>query len=331
MTMEIVSFDSKYAPLLDQLARLRSVEPIRLAVGQAPSKGSQLKSAALFPPASSNQPPQVVFNIQPPVARPPVVLSEFMQHALAQANFANPPATPRTWQPVRPSEALLALVRQAQTAPAIQSWANKDAGPRLGATLKTGGNDAAGYKLGNLTIPFGFKNPIIPQPPVQRHPLGQIWADPQKANERVLFAGEAVDLVGKLFPQLGLPIEALGEIVNVAGVITGTVGIVDAFQRGDRGALVGCSLTVGASALGLIGALSGNSSLATAGMIVKFSKSGWTCFGPSLPPTAPAKTPPSPMLGSVLGAPNLSSWTYDPASRSWRLADFPVRRSPPSG
>jgi hypothetical protein len=155
-------------------------------------------------------------------------------------------------------------------------------------------NDIAGSKISCPVLTSGLKVDILSR-----------RIDLQKANDRVNFAGETVDVFGKFFPQYGASIAVVGDIVDVAGVIIGGLGMADALQRGDKRALVGCSLATGASALGLIGTLTGYPYLQNAGILAKFSKSGWTLLCPSLPEPL---VKPTQQLG----------WTYDPTSKTWK-------------
>jgi hypothetical protein len=111
----------------------------------------------------------------------------------------------------------------------------------------------------------------------------------------------------------------------VAAIVTSGVGFVDAIQRGDKRALLSCSLTAGASALQLVGAISGHTSFCTVGMFLKWSKSGWTFFYPAPPSKTQSFVPTSPLTGSTPGLPGLSSWTYHPVSSSWSSAISPMK------
>jgi hypothetical protein len=157
-------------------------------------------------------------------------------------------------------------------------------------------NDIAGRKISCPALTSGLEDDTLSR-------RNQI--DLQKANDRLIFAGETVDGLGKFLPQYGTPIDVLGDIVDVAGVIIGGLGMADALERHDKRALIGCSLATGASALGLIGTLTGHPSLQNASILAKFSKSGWTLLCQSLPEP---QVKPTQQLG----------WTYDPISKTWK-------------
>jgi hypothetical protein len=61
-------------------------------------------------------------------------------------------------------------------------------------------------------------------------------------------------------------------------MLTSGAGIVDAIQRKDNDALLGCSLTVGAGALGLFGSPQRPPSFTACRVLLKLSKSGWMLY-----------------------------------------------------
>lgn len=325
-----VPLDSKFTPLLNRLARMPAGGPIPLAVGAAFQNSVLPAAGGTAPKASSvGWMGNVASNGAPPATPAPIVMSDFLRAALASAQKqqARPPGAPNpaAWpqQAVYPSADLLALLRAARkvpTGPFTSGYFAGQAGP-----AKTGPGDAGSVRpVSLLKLAFG-NNARIPQAPAGRPGAGRGRIDVQKANDTVNLAGETVEMLGKAFPEFGLPIEGLGEIIDVAAIITSGFGIADALQRGDRRALIGCTLTAGASVLGLIGALSGDTSLATAGMIVKWSKSGWSYVFPSEPPAKtplpiPAWTPPRPLPASTPLWPGLvptSPWPGLGATPRW--------------
>ena len=331
--MLIVPIDPKFTPLLDGLARTPTGKPIPLAAGYAPQGRAPMSAIWSAPTASSvSRASNANTVVQPPTVPAPIVMSDFWQTALlsAQKRQTRQPDAPNPISSylydVSPSEDLRALLRAARTAPTTSTSASNYIAAQSGAA-NTWRNYAGGHAPSKSLLELAYGNATIPQAPVGRRGAGRGRIDFQRVNERVDWAGEGVDLLGKVFPELGLPIEGLGEIVNVAAIITSGFGIVDALQRGDRRALIGCSLSAGASVLGLIGALSGDTSLLTAGMIVKWSKTGWTCVVPSEPP---AKTPPWPAPSPTATWPVLGSAPPSPVPGWWPMLGSAPPRSVPS-
>jgi hypothetical protein len=338
--MQIVRLDSKFTPLLNRLARMPAGGPIPLATGYAPQSSVPSPSIGTDPKASAfSRIRDVNVKVQPPTETAPIVMSDFWRAALASAQKkqTKQPPNPVPWfqQGVYPSEDLLAVLRAARTAPATRTLTGQSIAGQTGAANAPG---YAGGKAGSKSLlELAYGNASVPRAQVARRDAGPRRIGIQKINEGVNLAGETVDALGKVFPDFGPSIQGLGEIVDVAAIIIGGVGAVDALQRGDRRALIGCSLTVGGSVLGLIGALSGDTSLATAGIIAKLSKSGWTFLFPSEPPAkasplpaqgspVPAWTPAWPMLGSPL--PPVPGWT-PPGTVPGSTPPRPASASPP--
>jgi hypothetical protein len=123
----------------------------------------------------------------------------------------------------------------------------------------------------------------VPQPKTAEiQSIGRrLLADPYAMNELVNFLGEAVDTAPKFFPDLGASVAIAGDVVDVMAIFTSGAGILDAIHRGDKKALGGYSLTLGAGTLHLAGSLSGNSSLCNVAVLLKTIKGGWT-LGPTL-------------------------------------------------
>jgi hypothetical protein len=118
----------------------------------------------------------------------------------------------------------------------------------------------------------------VPQPKMAEiQSIGRgLLADPYAMNELVNFLGEAIDTVPNFFPDLGAPVAIAGDVVDVMAIFTSGAGIRDAIHRGDKMALGGYSLTLGAGTLHLAGSLSGNSSLSNVAVLLKTIKVGWT-------------------------------------------------------
>jgi hypothetical protein len=136
--------------------------------------------------------------------------------------------------------------------------------------------------VGDVVVPAP-KTVAVPQPKTGEAQSSDhvLLADPQKANEVVNFIGEGVDTLSKCFPDLDRQVAGAGEIVDGLAIVTSGVGFVDAIHQGNNRALVGCSLTLGAAAVDLLGTFTCNASLHNVALLLKFSKTGWTLFCPS--------------------------------------------------
>lgn len=128
-----------------------------------------------------------------------------------------------------------------------------------------------------------MRKAVEPLPATER--TFKVWGlqiDPAKATETIYWAGEGVEALPKWFPEVGREMATGGgEIIDVLAILAGGAGFYDAMKKRDRVALVGFSLTLGAAAIDLASALTGDPTLAKVAVAVKFSKTGWTLFAPS--------------------------------------------------
>jgi hypothetical protein len=108
--------------------------------------------------------------------------------------------------------------------------------------------------------------------------LAKLATDPKRATALVNCVSTGAEAIAKLSPGLEGSLATVGTVMDGFAVLTNGAGIYTAWQKKDKTALAGYTLSFGISALGVFGAATGNPTLRSAALVLKIVNTGVTTY-----------------------------------------------------
>jgi hypothetical protein len=108
--------------------------------------------------------------------------------------------------------------------------------------------------------------------------LAKLASDPKRATALVNCVSTGAEIFSKLSPGFEGSLGTVGTVMDGVAMLTNGAGIYTSWQKNDKTALAGYTLSFGISALGVFGAATGNTSFSNAALVLKLVNTGVTTY-----------------------------------------------------